>query len=267
MRNCCTTRSVSSRSPRSSLPGLKIRARDSNAALSVVAAEAVIRPKQRLAQINADMERDLARRKERDHGYKDVVESAYQRPSLPYSRRYWKSVSLSSRATPSQSRDDEVDEDAKLEHVRYLRYRLTRLGGVMLDRRDAFMQRMGISNDDGTLLRRRRAFGWPLNTLFGDVEDEEMRCRLQERWRFDQEWLCYIHDNMGYCLALGAVISECVGRCDQVLHAADTTRDSHPLRAHVSNPIRPAYGDNWYNAVFQARQLGGACATELHKDI
>ncbi|KAI6018157.1 enhancer of polycomb-like-domain-containing protein [Pisolithus microcarpus] len=167
--------------------GLKIRARDGDAALSVVAVEAIIRPKKRLAQINADMERDLARRKERDHGYEDVVESAYQRPSLPYSRRHWKSVSSSSRATPSRSRDDDVGEDAKPEHIRYLRYRLTRLGGVMLDRRDAFMQRMGISDDDGALLRRRRAFGRPLDSLFDDVQDEEMKCRLRERWRFDQD--------------------------------------------------------------------------------
>ncbi|KAI6012212.1 enhancer of polycomb-like-domain-containing protein [Pisolithus marmoratus] len=166
------------------LTGLKIRARDGDAASPVLAAEAVIRPKERLTLINATMERDLARRKERDHGYEDVMECAYQRPSLPYSRRHWKSMSSLSRATPSQSRDD---EDAKPEHVRYLRHRLTRLGGVMLDRTDAFMRRMGISDDDGTLLRRRCAFGRPLEDIFHDVEDEEMRCRLRERWRFDHD--------------------------------------------------------------------------------
>lgn len=39
--------------------------------------EAVIRPKERLSLINAAMERDLARRKERDHGYEDVVEVCF----------------------------------------------------------------------------------------------------------------------------------------------------------------------------------------------
>lgn len=173
--------------PAGRITGLKIRARDNDAGSPVVAAEAVIRPKERLALINAAVERDLAKRKERDHGYEDVVESAYQRPSLPYSRRHWKAMSLSSRATPSLSRVDDVGDDAKPEHVRYLRYRLTRLGGVMLDRRDAFMQRMGISDDDGALLRRRHAFGQPLDDGFGDAEDEEMRRRLRERWRFDQD--------------------------------------------------------------------------------
>lgn len=40
-------------------------------------AEAVIRPKERLNLINAAMEHDLARRKERDHGYEDVVEVCF----------------------------------------------------------------------------------------------------------------------------------------------------------------------------------------------
>ena len=35
----------------------------------IVAMEAVIRPKERLSLINVAMERDLARRKERDHSY------------------------------------------------------------------------------------------------------------------------------------------------------------------------------------------------------
>jgi len=39
--------------------------------------EVVIRPKERLSLINAAMERDLARRKERDHGYEDVVEVCF----------------------------------------------------------------------------------------------------------------------------------------------------------------------------------------------
>ena len=43
----------------------------------IAAMEAVIRPKERLSLINAAMERDLARRKERDHGYEDVVEVCF----------------------------------------------------------------------------------------------------------------------------------------------------------------------------------------------
>ena len=43
----------------------------------IIAMDAVIRPKERLSLINAAMERDLARRKERDHGYEDVVEVCF----------------------------------------------------------------------------------------------------------------------------------------------------------------------------------------------
>jgi enhancer of polycomb-like protein len=59
----------------SRITGLKIRTRDSGDPGSpAVAAEASIRPKERLSLINAAIERDLASQKERDHGYEDVVE-------------------------------------------------------------------------------------------------------------------------------------------------------------------------------------------------
>ncbi|KAG6329589.1 hypothetical protein ID866_9500, partial [Astraeus odoratus] len=169
--------------PAGRITGLKIRARD-DVTSPVIAAEAVIRPKERLSLINAAMDRDLARRKERDHGYEDIVENPYQRPTLPYPRRHWRAMPSSSRT--SVSPDGENDDDTKSESVRYLRYRFTRLGGVALDRRDAFMQRLGICEGDMSI-RRRHSFGRPIEEIFDNAEDEEMVRRLRERWRFDQD--------------------------------------------------------------------------------
>ncbi|KAL4080474.1 enhancer of polycomb-like-domain-containing protein [Scleroderma citrinum] len=163
---------------------LKLRARDSDMMSPITSMEAVIRPKERLSHINASIERDLARRKERDHGYEDVVENPYQRPTLPYPRRHWKCMPASSQST---SPSENADEDRNSEHIRYLRYRLTRLGGIMLDRRDAFIQRLGILDDDNTAMRRRHGFGQSLEEVFENAEDEEMARRLRERWRFDQD--------------------------------------------------------------------------------
>ena len=54
--------------------GLKIRTRESGDSGTPLQTEAAIRPRERLSLINAAIERDLTRRKERDHGYEDILE-------------------------------------------------------------------------------------------------------------------------------------------------------------------------------------------------
>ncbi|KAH7923575.1 hypothetical protein BV22DRAFT_1015104 [Leucogyrophana mollusca] len=146
--------------------------------------EIAIRPKERLSMISAAMDRDLLRKKERDHGYEDVTENAYQRPAFPTHRRLWKAIH-SSRTSASPPLDEEGDMDSD-SHVRYLRLRHTRTGGAAVDRRDAFLQRLGIRVDDATVPQRRDAFTRRLEELVTD-EDEEHRSRLRERWKFDQD--------------------------------------------------------------------------------
>ncbi|KAG1758564.1 enhancer of polycomb-like-domain-containing protein [Suillus occidentalis] len=165
------------------ITGLKLRARDSGDPGSpAVAVEASIRPKERLNLIHATMERDLASQKERDHGYEDVVENAYQRPTFPFPRRHWKAIFSSSRlSAPSPN---VADEEA--ECVRYVRHRITRLGNAAIDRRDAFIQRYGIRGDDSAFTRRRQAFARRMDAIIPE-DDEEMSARLRERWRFDQD--------------------------------------------------------------------------------
>lgn len=112
------------------------------------------------------------------------LQNSYQRPTYPFPRRHWKAI-LSSQ--PVASSPDGEDEDMKPEHVRYLRWRVTRLGGLMLDRRDAFIHKNDVGDVDSTSLRRRRVFGRSLEEIFDDPEDDERMRRLRERWRFDQD--------------------------------------------------------------------------------
>ncbi|KAG1850825.1 enhancer of polycomb-like-domain-containing protein [Suillus subalutaceus] len=167
----------------SRITGLKIRTRESGDPGSpAVAVEASIRPKERLSLINAAMERDLASQKERDHGYEDVVENPYQRPTFSFPRRHWKAIFSSSRpSTPSPNVAYEEPEC-----VRYVRHRVTRLGNATIDRRDAFIQRYGIHSDDSAFTRRRQAFARRMDAIIPE-DDEEMSARVRERWKFDQD--------------------------------------------------------------------------------
>jgi enhancer of polycomb-like protein len=105
-----------------------------------------------------------------------MLQNSYQRPSVPYTRRYWKAI-------PSLTSSADTDlEERGFEHLRYLRRRATRSGNTMLDRRDAFCRRHGFSP---TSHQPHRSFGRSLREGL-DENDEDMR-RLRERWRFDED--------------------------------------------------------------------------------
>ncbi|KAI9463887.1 enhancer of polycomb-like-domain-containing protein [Boletus coccyginus] len=166
----------------SRITGLKFRNRENgDSGTPSLQTEAAIRPRERLNLINAAIERDLTRRKERDHGYEDILENSYQRPSVPYTRRFWKAVPPSGRPSGSSSSSDNGGERA-FEHLRYLRRRATRSGNTMVDRRDAFCRTHGFPL---TSHQSHRSFGRFLEESF-DENDENMR-RVRERWRFDED--------------------------------------------------------------------------------
>ena len=108
-------------------------------------------------------------------------QNSYQRPSFPYTRRYWKAVPPLARPSGSSSVDTDVEETVS-EHLRFLRRRVTRSGNTMVDRRDAFCRRHGISPASH---QSHRTFGRSLEDSF-DKDDEDI-WRLRERWRFDED--------------------------------------------------------------------------------
>ena len=59
----------------SRITGLKIRTKDNgDLGTPSLQTESTIRPRERLSLINTAIERDLSGRKERDHGYEDILE-------------------------------------------------------------------------------------------------------------------------------------------------------------------------------------------------
>ncbi|KAG9312626.1 enhancer of polycomb-like-domain-containing protein [Chiua virens] len=161
--------------------GLKIRTREfGDPGTPSLQTEVAIRPRERLSLISAAIDRDLTRRKERDHGYEDTLENPYQRPSVPYPRRYWKAISPTTWPSRSSSLDT---EESGFEHLRYLRRRVARSGNTVVDRRDAFIRRHGFSPSSH---QTHCSFGRRLEDDVDDANDEHLR-RLRERWRFDDD--------------------------------------------------------------------------------
>ena len=73
MRILITLLSTISNSSRIIVSRLKLK-RDNGELASVSHVEAVIRPKDRLAQIQSEIERDLLRSRERDHHWEDAID-------------------------------------------------------------------------------------------------------------------------------------------------------------------------------------------------
>jgi enhancer of polycomb-like protein len=96
-------------------------------------------------------------------------------------------IPSSSQIPVSSTLNTEEDQDAGLEHLRYLRCHLTRLGGTILDRRDAFIQRLGICPDSIKSTQHHQGFGRRLEEALDDLENDEDVRRLRECWRFDED--------------------------------------------------------------------------------
>ncbi|EKM52072.1 uncharacterized protein PHACADRAFT_212666 [Phanerochaete carnosa HHB-10118-sp] len=104
--------------------------------------EPIMPPKERLALIRAQVEQELAKRKERDQSWDNVVDNPYQAPPVPYPSRLFKFITATRSSSKSTSSDSE-DSSPPREHRAY-RVRLGRGGRMLVDRR----------------LSRPLAFGW-----------------------------------------------------------------------------------------------------------
>ncbi|KAH9935624.1 uncharacterized protein B0H18DRAFT_976555 [Fomitopsis serialis] len=150
---------------------LKLRTRDNGELPSPVAhAEMVIRPKERQAQIQHQIEQDLAKRKEKDQKWEDYVDNPYQPPPLPYACKLYKFFA-SSRSSSSSELSASSNGTAKplARPTRAGRIRFGRGGRVHLDRRSHSTHLSDSSSSDD------------------DVEEEEHKQRLAERWKFDAD--------------------------------------------------------------------------------
>ncbi|KAK0201481.1 enhancer of polycomb-like-domain-containing protein [Desarmillaria ectypa] len=118
--------------------------------------EPVIRPRERIAKLQAKIDHGMHKRKEKDQQWEDTVENSYVPPLVPFSSRLFKFIAPSN--APAWPKTESEAPERRL-----VRLRRGRGGRMMLDRRGSR----------------------PLMRDTQDV-DEETR-RLKERWRFDSD--------------------------------------------------------------------------------
>ncbi|EAU81386.1 hypothetical protein CC1G_05216 [Coprinopsis cinerea okayama7 len=153
--------------------------------------QVVIKPRERIAQVRQQTESILAKQKEADRSWEDVIDNPYQAPAVPYASRLFQYLPPSGAPShPSSSSDKTSDSDderpAKAPRVaRAVRLRYGRGGRLLMDRRDAAPRR--------PIPKAARS------SLFGGGDDDDMEVdeqdpeeverlkRLEAQWRYDAD--------------------------------------------------------------------------------
>ncbi|KAF8495934.1 enhancer of polycomb-like-domain-containing protein [Russula emetica] len=162
--------------------GVKLKSRDNNGDLMspVSHHDTVVRPKERAAVILAQVDREMARIKERDHHWEDGMENAYQPPPVTQAQRHFKwysppEVLRSSSASP--------DEDSSVPQWRAVRVRRGRGGVLRVDRRTT---RRSPPRDE------LQSYPWRLTrstTADSEMPEEESTAEKEVSWRIRDRWL------------------------------------------------------------------------------
>ncbi|KAI0057206.1 hypothetical protein BV25DRAFT_1812676 [Artomyces pyxidatus] len=141
--------------------------------------EASMRPKERIASIQASMDKEMLRMKERDHYWEDACDHPYQPLPVTFAQRHFQFVPRQNAATSSSSSDDE-----HLREWRAVRSRRGRGGVIRIDRR-VYPSRH--AHDDGEMFHypRRRSADVANDEDFADAQ--EVSWRIRERWKFDDD--------------------------------------------------------------------------------
>ncbi|EAU90006.2 NuA4 histone acetyltransferase subunit [Coprinopsis cinerea okayama7 len=152
--------------------------------------QVVIKPRERIAQVKQQIEATLAKQKEVDRSWEDVVDNPYQAPPVPFASRLFQYVPPSDAPSyPSNTSDKTSDSDeeppAKVPRIsRAVRLRYGRGGRLLMDRRDPTPRR------PIPKAARSSLFGGGDDDMQVDVQDPEevdRLKRLEAQWRFDAD--------------------------------------------------------------------------------
>lgn len=173
--------------------GLRIKSRDNKGDFASPSAhhDAVVRPKERAATIIAQVDREMARIKDRDHHWEDGIENAYQPQSLAQAQRHFKWIppsepSRSASPTPSSSAAT-LDGPLPSPEWRAIRVRRGR-GGVL--RVDRHTSRRSVRRDELVRYPRRSTSSSTTGLEETDEQrasDREVSWRIRDRWQFDAD--------------------------------------------------------------------------------
>jgi enhancer of polycomb-like protein len=150
--------------------------------------EAVVRPRERFAQIQAAVERDVASRKEKDTPHwEDTIDNPYQARPVPYPERLMRFIS------PSTAQAKADREEGRPRQGQALRLRVGRGGRLHLDRRrpppfaeeevHPFLRAEEVEDSDETEENEMDDSAFDMFEL----EMEDTRRRLAEQWMFDED--------------------------------------------------------------------------------
>ncbi|TFK21706.1 hypothetical protein FA15DRAFT_597418 [Coprinopsis marcescibilis] len=154
----------------------------------------VIKPRERIAQVKAQTEAILAKQKEADRSWEDVIDNPFQTPHVPHACRLFQYVpppDAPSWPAPASDKtsDSEDERPAKVaRYTRAIRLRYGRGGRLVLDRRD----HGGLPPTISKAARSSLFGGGDDNTEdmevdHPDPEEEDRLQRLQARWKFDSD--------------------------------------------------------------------------------
>ncbi|KAF8647382.1 hypothetical protein AX16_006754 [Volvariella volvacea WC 439] len=145
--------------------------------------EITLKPKERIAAINKQVEATLQRQKEIDHHlWEDCIDNVYQPQPVPYASRLFKFITPPN--TPRSLDSDSDGSDTPL--PRPIRLRIGRGGRRILDRRHSRPRTIGGPPHRSALLAALAKERGEVE-LGGNDEDDEERERLASRWRFDTD--------------------------------------------------------------------------------
>jgi len=150
------------------LPGVRIK-RDNNGELVSPAPhlDTVVRPKERAAAILAQVDREMARLKERDHHWEDGIENAYQPQPVTQAQRHFKWI-------PPPEAKSGMHEDSSAPEWRAVRVRRGRGGVLRVDRRTT---RRSPARDELLSFPRR------LTSPASERSEEESTTDAEVSWR------------------------------------------------------------------------------------
>ncbi|KAI0047478.1 hypothetical protein FA95DRAFT_1518958 [Auriscalpium vulgare] len=161
--------------------GLRLtRTRESGDNGSPVAhAETTLRPKERAIKLQAQVDQEMAKLKDRDYHWEDAIDSSYQPRPAEFAARHFLYIPPSDKL--SLSTPTEKDEQPR--QWRAVRTRRGRGGVLRVDRR-LVATRSSSSDDESFTLPRRS----PRSSLDAeDADAQESARRIRERWKFDHD--------------------------------------------------------------------------------
>ncbi|TFK47739.1 hypothetical protein OE88DRAFT_737780 [Heliocybe sulcata] len=155
-------------------PSIKLRTRDSGDVGSPSPhVEPAMKPRDRTAIINKQIERELAAMKERDHHWEDGIDIPHQSPPLSWLQRHYKF----STSTPNSPEEAPV--------YRAIRRRVGRGGRTWMDRRTRPLRLDGTEASPFEYTRYQPRFR--RDREVDEAEEQERALRIAERWKYDAD--------------------------------------------------------------------------------